>query len=357
MAADAADATAVRAANGTQAAIDWKCAFMFPGQGAQTVGMAGPLCEELPAAKDLFDRASIILGYDLLAQCVDGPKTELDSTVIAQPAMFVASMAAVEKLRVKSPEALASCSVTMGLSLGEYSALCFAGAFSFEDGVRLTKARGEAMQAAADATPSGMVAVVGLDVPGTEKLCVAAAHKTGQTVEIANYLVNGNYAVSGTFQHPHPCTRLHSLIFTHTLLYIFSLIFSSGGKEACGAVMELASEYGARRAVPLSVAGAFHTHYMAPAVAPLEAALRQVVISPPRIPVISNVDARPHSDPDDIRATLAMQVTSPVRWESIITAMVKAEAFVECYELGPGTVCRGIVKRFGKKLKVHSIQA
>ena len=119
----------------------------------------------------------------------------------------------------------------------------------------------------------------------------------------------------------------------------------------------LASEYGARMTMPLSVAGAFHTHYMAPAVAPLVAALQQVVISSPRIPVVSNVDARPHSDPDDIRTTLAMQVTSPVRWESIITAMVTADAFEECYELGPGTVCRGIVKRFGKKLKVNSIQA
>jgi len=209
MSADTADAVEA------QVAIDWKCGFMFPGQGAQTVGMAGPLCEELPAAKDLFDLASDILGYDLLAKCVDGPKEELDSTAIAQPAMFVTSMAAVEKLRADSPAALASCTVAMGLSLGEYSALCFAGAFSFEDGVKLTKARGEAMQAAADATQSGMVAVVGLDIPGTEKLCAAAAAKSGQSVEIANFLGSGNYAVSGTFQHTHSLSKTQ----THTHSY------------------------------------------------------------------------------------------------------------------------------------------
>jgi [acyl-carrier-protein] S-malonyltransferase len=299
---------------------------MFPGQGAQTVGMAGTLCDDLPAAKELFDKASAILGYDLLDKCVNGPKEELDSTVISQPAIFVSSMAALEKLKADDPEAIEKCTVAMGLSLGEYTALCFAGAFSFEDGVKLTKARGEAMQAASDEAQSGMVAVIGLDIPGVEKLCDAAEEKSGAKIGIANFLVDGNYAVSGA-------------------------------KAACDAVKELASDYGARMAVPLSVAGAFHTAFMQPAVARLEAVLQDVEISPTRVPVVSNVDAQAHTDADSIRATLAKQVTNPVQWETIVTNMVKAENFEECYELGPGTVCRGIVKRFGKKLKVNSIQA
>lgn len=164
------------------APVSYKVGFMFPGQGAQAVGMAVGLCNEIPAAKALFDKASVILGYDLLAKCRDGPKEELDSTVISQPAIFVSSMAALEKLKLDDPSAIEQCTVAMGLSLGEfvdqlphdyrygsscndaiyhliassiqgeYTALCFAGAFSFEDGVKLTKARGEAMQAAADAS-------------------------------------------------------------------------------------------------------------------------------------------------------------------------------------------------------------
>ena len=257
--------------------ISYKVGFMFPGQGAQAVGMAGPLCAELPEAKALFDKASSILGYDLLAKCVDGPKEELDSTVVAQTAIFVASMACLEKLKKDDPAAIESCTVAMGLSLGEYSALCFAGAFSFEDGVKLTKARGEAMQAAADASKSGMVAVVGLDIAGVNKICAEAAAKTGKPIAIANYLVDGNYAISGAI-------------------------------EACDAAREIAPSMGARMAVPLAVAGAFHTSFMEPAVERLRKVLAEVTIHPPRIPVVSNVDAKAHSEPDDIRETLAKQV-------------------------------------------------
>jgi [acyl-carrier-protein] S-malonyltransferase len=306
--------------------VSYKVGFMFPGQGAQAVGMAGPLCESVPAAKALFDKASGILGYDLLAKCVNGPKEELDSTVIAQVAIFVSSMAALEKLKVEDPAAVDTCTVAMGLSLGEYSALCFAGAFSFEDGVKLTKARGEAMQAAADASSSGMVAVIGLDIPTVEKICAEATAKSGKPVSIANYLVDGNYAVSGA-------------------------------KEACQAVQEIAPTMGARMAVPLAVAGAFHTSFMEPAVERLKKVLAEVDIKTPRIPVISNVDAKPHYDPQEIRDILAKQVTNPVQWETIITTMVKSPDFQKAYELGPGTVCRGIVKRFGKKLEVVNVQA
>ncbi|KAJ1440625.1 malonyl-CoA:ACP transacylase [Ochromonadaceae sp. CCMP2298] len=306
------------------AAVSYKVGFMFPGQGAQSVGMAVSLCSEVPAAKALFDTASEILGYDLLAKCADGPKESLDSTVISQPAIFVASMAALEKLKADDPEAIGRCTVAMGLSLGEYTALCFAGAFSFEDGVRLTKARGEAMQAAADASESGMVAVIGLSKEAVQQICDKAAAQSGQPISIANYLVDGNYAVSGA-------------------------------KEACAAVLQIAPEMGARMALPLSVAGAFHTAFMQPAVESLKVALAAVEIKPPRLPVVSNVDAMPHYDPEEIRDILARQVTSPVQWESIVTAMVKAEEFETAYEIGPGMVCRGIVKRFGKKTPVVSV--
>ena len=170
-----------------------------------------------------------------------------------------------------------------------------------------------------------MVAVVGLDVATVEKICEEATKKTNSPISIANYLVDGNYAVSGSI-------------------------------EACKSVQEIAPTMGARMAVPLSVAGAFHTFYMEPAVERLRQALSQVDIKTPRIPVISNVDAKPHFDPADIRETLAKQVTNPVRWETIISTLVKSPDFVKAYELGPGTVCRGIVKRYGKKLEVINIQ-
>lgn len=288
--------------------------------------MAGALCSEVPAAKALFDQASAILGYDLLAKCVNGPKEELDSTVISQPAIFVSSMAALEKLKLEDPEAIASCTVAMGLSLGEYSALCFAGAFSFEDGVKLTKARGEAMQAAADASSSGMLAVLGLDIPTTEKLCQMATEKSGKPVSIANFLVDGNYAISGA-------------------------------KEACDAAKDMAKEVGAKMAMPLAVAGAFHTSYMEPAVPRLRAVLKEVTIRTPRIPVISNVDAQAHYDAEDIKEILAKQVTNPVQWETIMKGLLNSPDFVKAYEIGPGSVCKGIVKRFGKKYEVISVQA
>jgi [acyl-carrier-protein] S-malonyltransferase len=207
-----------------------KIAFMFPGQGAQFVGMCGDVCKDVPAAKALFDQASEILGYDLLEVCTEGPKEKLDSTVISQPAIFVASMAAVEKLKQEEgQEALDAATCAMGLSLGEYSALCFAGALDFADGVKITQARGEAMQAASDAVESGMVSVIGLDSDKVKELCVMASEKSGEKIQIANYLCKGNYAVSGS-------------------------------SSACDAVAELAKpEFKARMTVKLSVAGAFHT--------------------------------------------------------------------------------------------------
>lgn len=207
-----------------------KVAFMFPGQGAQFVGMCAEVCDEVPAAKALFDEASDILGYDLLNVCTEGPKEKLDSTAVCQPAIFVASMAAVEKLKQEhGQEALDEATCAMGLSLGEYSALCFSGALSFADGVKITKARGEAMQAASDAVETGMVSVIGLSSDKVDDLCAAASEKSGAKIQIANYLCKGNYAVSG-------------------------------GSAACDTVAEIAKpDFKARMTVKLAVAGAFHT--------------------------------------------------------------------------------------------------
>ena len=289
--------------------------FMFPGQGAQVVGMGAEAAAALPAAAELYAKAKDILGYDLLA--IDD-KAQLDKTDVSQPAIFVASMAAVEKLRAEDPAALEAANMAMGLSLGEYTALAFAGAISFEDGVKITKARGEAMQAASEASSSGMASVIGLDKEKVAELCAAAAEATGKPIGIANFLCPGNYAVSGAM-------------------------------EAVEKVMEIAKpDFGARMAVKLAVAGAFHTDFMAPAVGTLSEVLATVEVSKPRIPVVSNVDAKAHSDPAVIKDILTKQVTAPVQWETIMTDL-NAAGYEAGYELGPGKVLSGIMKRVDKK--------
>ena len=307
---------------------DWKATntMFFPGQGAQYVGMGAALAKDVPKAKEMFDRASEVLGYDLLKLCTEGPKEKLDSTVISQPAIYVASLCAVEKLRMENPDAINSATVAAGLSLGEYTALSFAGAISFEDGLKIVKVRGEAMQRASEAVESGMVSVIGLDSDKVKELCAKASELSGAKIQIANYLCSGNYAISGA-------------------------------KSACAKAAEIAKpDFKARMTVPLSVAGAFHTDFMSPAVAELKAVLDTVKISKPRIPVISNVDAMPHSDPAVIKAILTKQVTSPVLWENTVAAMME-RGYEQGYELGPGKVVAGIVKRINKEAKLTNIEA
>jgi len=300
--------------------------FLFPGQGAQSVGMATSVVEEVPKAKELFDTASEILGYDLLQRCKEGPKDVLDSTAVSQPAIFVSSMAALEKMKMEMGEdAVAAATCAMGLSLGEYSALCYAGALSFEDGVKVTKARGEAMQAASDLTPTGMVSVIGLSSDKVKEICAAASEKSGEKIQIANYLCNGNYAVSGSI-------------------------------AACDVVDQIAKpDFGARMTVRLAVAGAFHTDFMAPAVSKLGEVLDTIEIKKPRIPVISNVDALPHSDPAVIKENLKKQVTSPVLFENSVANLLES-GFEKGYELGPGKVVAGIFKRINKKAEIINIE-
>ncbi|KAK4274863.1 hypothetical protein QN277_018030 [Acacia crassicarpa] len=301
-------------------------AFLFPGQGAQAVGM-GKEAQNVPAAASLYKKANDM--FDLLDICINGPKEKLDSTVISQPAIYVTSLAAVELLRTRDggQQIIDSVDVTCGLSLGEYTALAFAGAFSFEDGLKLVKLRGEAMQEAADAAKSAMVSVIGLDSEKVQQLCDAANQEVPEAegVQIANYLCTGNYAVSG-------------------------------GIKGIEAVEAKAKSFKARMTVRLAVAGAFHTGFMEPAVSRLEAALAATEIRTPRIPVISNVDAQPHADPDTIRKILARQVTSPVQWETTVKTLL-TKGLKKSYELGPGKVIAGIVKRMDKGAEIENLGA
>jgi [acyl-carrier-protein] S-malonyltransferase len=301
-----------------------KSAFLFPGQGAQAVGIGAALCAEVPAARELFDRASSVLGYDLLKLCAEGPVEKLDTTVYSQPALYVASLAALEKLKRDSPELVSSCAAAAGLSLGEYTALVFAGVMDFEAGLRVVQERGRAMQAAADAEPSGMVSVLGMERDQVASLCEQA--RGGDTLEIANLLCPGNIVVSGH-------------------------------KSACARAAELATAAGAMKVIPLAVAGAFHTQLMKPAVERLRAALADVPLKKPRIPVVSNVDARPHDDPNEIRELLIQQVCSPVRWEDALRYLLEEQKITQFYEIGPGRVLTGLLKRISRKVPCENIAA
>lgn len=310
--------------------LDYKptSAFLFPGQGAQAVGM-GMEVQKVPAAAELFSKANEILGFDLLDVCNTGPKEKLDSTVLSQPAIYVTSLAAVEVLRAREggQQIIDSIDVTCGLSLGEYTALAFAGAFSFEDGLKLVKLRGQAMQEAADASKGAMVSVIGLDSEKVQLLCDAANEEVDEAdkVRIANFLCTGNYAVSG-------------------------------GVKGVEALEAKAKSFKARMTVRLAVAGAFHTSFMNPAVSRLEAALAATEIRIPRIPVISNVDAQPHADPETIKKVLARQVTSPVQWETTVKTLL-TKGLKKSYELGPGKVIAGILKRMDRSAEIENISA
>lgn len=284
--------------------------------------MCKSLCDELPAAKQLFERASELLGYDLADVCFNGPAEKLNSTDISQPALYVSSMAALEKLKQDAPDVFENCQGAAGLSLGEYTAIAFAGGMSFEDGLKLVERRGQAMQAAADETPSSMVSVLGLDREQTQQVC-DAARVEGEVLEIANLLCKGNIAVSG---HLASCER----------------------------VPQEAESAGAMKCVPLAVAGAFHTSIMQSAVDKLADALTQVKIQPTRLPVYSNVDALPHSQPEEFQDLLVRQVCGPVLWQDSIEKML-ADGFDEFYEVGVGRVLRGLLKRIDRKTKCHGV--
>jgi [acyl-carrier-protein] S-malonyltransferase len=281
--------------------------------------MGRTLFETLPAARQVYEEAGRILNYDLAELCFQGPEAKLNSTAISQPAIFVTSLAALESLRAKEPDAVRHCSAAAGLSLGEYTALVFAGALTFQDGLRVVQRRGEAMQAAADAVPSSMVSVLGLESAKVEELCAQA--RGAETLDIANLLCPGNIAVSGT-------------------------------KAACESVERLAGSFGGRT-IRLAVAGAFHTTLMRPADQQLADALARVTIQPPRLPVWSNVDAEPHTDPEEIRSLLIRQVLQPVLWEQTMRSLLTA-GHDRFYEIGPGRVLAGLLKRVQRRVECHN---
>jgi [acyl-carrier-protein] S-malonyltransferase len=292
-------------------------AFLFPGQGAQTVGMGRDLAASAPEAKAIFDRANHILGYDLAQICFEGPAEKLNSTVYSQPALFVASVAALAVMNEKQNDEVENCEFTAGLSLGEYTALFFAGAIDFEDALRVVAERGAAMQAASDANPSGMVSILGLERDQIEQLCRDCSQ--GEVLQVANILCPGNIVVSGA-------------------------------KAACSRIETAAAAAGAMKTIPLAVAGAFHTSLMQSAVDRLSAVLAKVKLRQPRIPVVSNVDAKPHNDTEEIRRLLVQQVVSPVLWEDSIRWLL-VRGVNRVYEVGPGRVLRGLMKRIDRKIE------
>jgi [acyl-carrier-protein] S-malonyltransferase len=282
-----------------------KTALVFAGQGAQVVGMGKDLAEKYPAARAWFDRANRALGYDLASICFDGPEAELTKTENAQPGIFLVSWVAFELLRERLPKL--SFAATAGLSLGEFTALTAAGVMGFEEGLKIVRQRGRFMQEACEATKGGMAAIIGLDEAATREVCAAAG------VELANLNCPGQIVISGEAEKI---------------------------TKAC----EMAKDKGAKRAVPLPVAGAYHSALMAGARLKLASALSAMALKPPAVPVISNVTAQPHEGVAEIQARLVEQVTSSVRWEESMRYLV-AQGFTRFIELGPGKALSGFMKR------------
>lgn len=276
-------------------------AYVFPGQGAQFSGMGKDLYESSPAARELFDRADEVLGFGLSKIMFEGTDEELRQTKVTQPAVFLHSVASVAALGEEfRPDMVA------GHSLGEFSALVAAGALDFESGLRLVYARALAMQKACEEVPSTMAAVLGLSDDVVESVCDGI-----EGVVAANYNCPGQIVISGT-------------------------------KEAVSEACVRLKEAGAKRALPLAVGGGFHSPCMASAKEELERAIEQTIFATPRCPIYQNVDAKPHTSPEQIKANLTAQLTSPVRWTQSVQNMV-ADGAVEFVELGPGKVLTGLV--------------
>jgi len=291
-------------------------ALLFAGQGAQFVGMGEDLAEAYPESRALFDKADEVLGYKLSSMCFLGPAGELTKSNRCQPAIFVTGIACYKAFCAKADNA--SFTATAGLSLGEWSALHVAGALTFEDTLRVLEARGRYMQDACEKQEGGMVSVIGLPVEKLREICAA----TG--VEIANF----NSAEQ---------------------------IVLSGARKGIEDAEKMARDRGAKRAVILNVAGAFHSSLMTSAAKHLEETLAGVEISRPRIPVLSNVTGRPHAEPDEIRRDMVRQVNSSVQWLSCVM-WFKNNGVTEYLECGPGRVLSGLVKRIDREAVLCNIQ-
>ena len=292
-------------------------AFVFPGQGAQFVGMGKDLYDNSPLAKDLFEKANDILGYRITDIMFEGTDEDLRQTKVTQPAVFLHSVISALCMGDKfQPE------MTAGHSLGEFSALVAAGALSFEDGLRLVYARAMAMQKACEATPSTMAAIIALSDEKVVEICESIT-KEGHVVVPANFNCPGQIVISGTME---------------------------GINLAC----EQMKASGAKRALPLKVGGAFHSPLMDPAKLELEAAINTTTFHTPKCPIYQNVDALPHTNPDEIKANLVAQLTASVRWTQTVQHMLAngADEFIEC---GPGAVLQGLITKIDKNLNAHGI--
>ena len=292
-------------------------AFVFPGQGAQFVGMGKDLYDNNQVAKELFEKANDILGYRITDIMFAGTDDELKQTKVTQPAVFLHSVISAVCMGDEFCP-----SMVAGHSLGEFSALVAAGALSFEDGLKLVYARAMAMQKACDMAPSTMAAIVGLPDEKIEEIC-AGISKEGHVVVAANYNCPGQLVISGNIE---------------------------AINEAC----EQLKAAGAKRALPLKVGGAFHSPLMQPAKDELQAAIESTEFSAPKCPIYQNVDGKPHTAPEEIKANLIAQLTSGVRWTSCVQNMIAdgADDFTEC---GPGKALQGMIGRIDKNVAAHGI--
>ena len=294
-------------------------AFVFPGQGAQFVGMGKELYDNSPLAKELFDKANDILGYRITDIMFNGTDEELKQTKVTQPAVFLHSVISA----LCMGDAFKP-SMVAGHSLGEFSALVAAGALSFEDGLRLVYARAMAMQKACDVAPGTMAAIIGLSDEKVEEICREVS-TAGDVVIPANYNCPGQLVISGNV-------------------------------GAVNAACQRLKAAGAKRALPLKVGGAFHSPLMKPAKDELQEAIEKTDFNDPKCAVYQNVDGKPHTVAADIKANLISQLTSPVRWTSSVQNMVAdgADDFTEC---GPGKALQGMIARIAKDVKAHGIEA
>lgn len=292
-------------------------AFVFPGQGSQFVGMGKELYDNNPLAKELFDKADEILGFKITDIMFAGTDEQLKQTNVTQPAVFLHSVISALCLGDEFAPAMVG-----GHSLGEFSALVAVGALSFEDGLKLVAARANAMQKACEANPGTMAAIIGLPDEKVEEIC-AEVSTDGNVVVAANYNCPGQLVISGNV-------------------------------DAINAACEKLKEAGAKRALPLKVGGAFHSPLMQPAKDELEAAIENTTFNAPKCPVYQNVDAKPHTEPEVIKANLIAQLTSSVRWTASVQAMIAdgADDFTEC---GPGKALQGMIGRIDKTVAVRGI--
>jgi [acyl-carrier-protein] S-malonyltransferase len=292
-----------------------KIALLFAGQGSQTVGMGHDLCERLECCRDLFECANDILGRDLRKICFDGPETLLTQTDNAQPGILLVSLVCLAALQEQAPDF--AFGAAAGLSLGEFSALTAAETFSFEDGLRLIQQRGRFMQDACNTTSGIMASIIGMDDAALVEVCREA------DVDVANLNCPGQTVISGA-------------------------------KDKIAKAVELAKTRGAKRAIPLQVAGAYHSRLMQSAQDKLASALSEVAMKTPFVTVVHNVTARPANGAGEIKELLVRQVTSSVRWTESMQWLV-GEGYTRFIELGPGNVLSGLMKRINKDVEVLNV--